>query len=46
MEEKTKARLTFFEKWLKIILWIIGILVVLAIIALFFSSASVSMSPR
>jgi hypothetical protein len=46
MEEKTKSLLTSIEKWFKIILWIIGILAVLAIVFLFFSSSSVNLSPQ
>ncbi len=46
MEESTKQLLTSMEKWFKIILWVIGIVAVLAIIFLFFSSSSVSVSPR
>lgn len=46
MEEKTKERLTFFEKWFKIILWVVGIIVVLGLIFLFFASSSVVVSPQ
>jgi len=42
MEERTKHLLTSLEKWFKIILWIIGILAVLVIVFLFFSSSSMS----
>jgi len=46
MEESTKQLLTSMEKWFKIILWAIGILAVLAIIFLFFSSTSVGIAPQ
>lgn len=48
MEEKTKELLTGFEKWFKIILWVVGGIVVLAILgAIFFSfsSSSFGVSP-
>jgi len=45
MEESTKQLLTSMEKWFKIILWVIGIIAVLAIVFLLFSSTSVGVSP-
>ena len=46
MEESTKQLLTSMEKWFKIILWAIGIVAVLAIVFLLFSSTSVSVGPQ